>query len=436
MPGGPARRALEDLRTLFRFGVVADLGDGELLDRFVTRRDEDGDEAFTMLVRRHGPMVFGVCRRILGSSHEAEDAFQAAFLVLARKANAIARRETLANWLFGVALRTAKDARARARRRRAWEERACELRVVHAAGDDPPEELRQILDEELARLPARFRVPVLLCELESLSRQEAARRLGIPEGTLSSRLARAKVLLRERLTRRGLGISTSLLSACMAQEAQAAVVSGVLAESTIRAATRIAAGCSATGLVTASVHSLMEEVLKAMVFAKLKSVTVALVTAGAVVTGAMVLAQDPVARREEPPTKSADPTVGMPSREELPTKTASPFLFGRRSDPDRLNALEQKLDRILDELGHERPSATTPPARYPPGGTMAPDLAVNPLRYDSFRKVPAETKPAPERTDRLTAVEQRMADLERRMAEIEKRVNQAGTSTSATVPQY
>src|SRR5262245_9311637 len=111
MPGGTSREALKNLRTLFHFGVVGDISDGQLLDRLVARRDETAEEAFATLVERHGPMVLGVCRRVLNHTQEAEDAFQATFLVLARKAATIARRETLASWLYGVALRTAQDAR-------------------------------------------------------------------------------------------------------------------------------------------------------------------------------------------------------------------------------------------------------------------------------------------------------------------------------------
>ena len=294
MPGGTRREALRDLRTLFRFGVVGDVSDGQLLDRFLDRRDEGAEEAFAMLVRRHGQMVFGVCRRVLSNTHAAEDAFQTTFLVLARKAATITRRETVANWLYGVALRTAKDARARARWQRAREEHVNALRVIHAPGEDPKEDLRLIIDEELARLPARLRAPVLLCELGTLSRQEAAKRLGIPEGTLSSRLARAKNLLRERLIRRGIGLTTVILATALAREAESAVVPQALAETTIRAATLVAAGCSLTGLVAASVHSLTEEVCQAMVFAKLKGIVFGLVVVvSAVTTGGIVLAQRP-----------------------------------------------------------------------------------------------------------------------------------------------
>ena len=135
-------------------------------------------------------MVLGVCRRILDDPQEAEDAFQATFLVLARKAATIARRETLASWLYGVALRTARDARGRAARRRANEQKLTPAASSDPARDELLAELRSILDEELARLPDRFRTPLLLCELEGLSRRDASTRLGIAEGTLSSRLAR------------------------------------------------------------------------------------------------------------------------------------------------------------------------------------------------------------------------------------------------------
>ena len=274
MHGGPAREARRNLEILFRLGVTGDLSDGQLLERFVASRDTVAEEAFAVLVRRHGPMVLGVCRRVLSSSHEADDAFQTTFFVLARKAGMIARRESVANWLYGVALRTAKDARARARRRRAWEQKACTFRVVPAPGDGPAEELRTILDEELSRLPARLRTPLLLCELESLSRHEAAKRLHIPEGTLSSRLARAKSLLRERLTRRGLGLPLAVLSTMLVTEAQSSMVPYALAEVTVRAAALLAAGCSLSGLVSAPVYSMFTEVLRAMMFAKIKGVAV------------------------------------------------------------------------------------------------------------------------------------------------------------------
>jgi len=241
--------------------------------------------------------------------------------------------------------------------------------------------------------------------------------LGIPEGTLSSRLARAKGLLRERLTRRDLGLSTALLTAGLAREAQAVVLPHALAEITIRAATLVAAGCSLTGLVAASVHSLTEEVCQAMLFAKLKGILFGLVTVGAVTTGAIVLAQ---VSPEQSQTKTVvDPTA-------------------MRSDPDRLRAVEQKLDRILEALGRPAP-ATTAPAGGMPNPDL-PNIAVEPTTTTvgtvslSPGALPGGISGGLARihpTDRLTNVERRMDELERRLVEIERRVNQAGPSPSS-----
>src|SRR4051794_14651098 len=175
--------------------------DEELLRRFVAHRD---DAAFAELVRRHGPVVLGVCRRVLGDAPDADDAFQAAFLVLARKAHRIARPDLLGNWLYGVAYRTALRARAVAARRRAREGRLVDV----PAEDRPPAfvwaDLRPVLDEEVNRLPDRYRATFVLCHVEGRTMAEAARLLGCPEGTVLSRLAWARGRLRSRLTRRGL----------------------------------------------------------------------------------------------------------------------------------------------------------------------------------------------------------------------------------------
>jgi RNA polymerase sigma factor (sigma-70 family) len=318
----------KQLDGLFRFGASGHIGDDELLGRFVAgRRDEAAEAAFAALVERHGPMVLGVCRRVLGDRHEAEDAFQATFLVLARKAGAIARREQLANWLHGVASRTALDARSRADRRRARERKASGLAVTAAEagpGDGPERgELRAILDEELARLPASYRGPVILCELDGLSRQVAARRLGIPEGTLSSRLARAKDLLRYRLMRRGLAPSVIALEAALAHEARALILPPSLAGPTVEAAARVAAGASLAEAVSASVVTLTQGALHTMLLAKIKGMAFALAAAAVGTAGVGVMAQAP------------GPGPG--------------------GQDDRLGAVEKKLDRILEALGSRRP---------------------------------------------------------------------------------
>jgi RNA polymerase sigma factor (sigma-70 family) len=211
-------------RTVTR--LVADgAADADLVRRFVAARDE---AAFALLVRRHGPMVFGVCRRTLGHTHDAEDAFQAVFLVLARKAHAV-RPEGVGRWLYGVAVRVANKARVRRARRIGT---AAELPDVAAPPVPPPSDWLPLLDAALARLPDRDRNPILLCDLLGRSRAEAAAELGIAEGTLSSRLARARDRLRVRLARLGAALSVPVLATGLADQAGGTVPPSLL-ESTI-----------------------------------------------------------------------------------------------------------------------------------------------------------------------------------------------------------
>src|SRR4029077_15436 len=153
--------------------------DGQLLADYLSRRDET---ALAAVVRRHGPMVWGVCRRVLHHHHDAEDAFQATFLVLVRKAASIASRKLLANWLYGVAHQTALNARTARARRKTRERQATPMPEPEAGAREPWHDLRPLLDQELSRLPARYRAPVVLCDLEGATRKEAARQLGVPEG--------------------------------------------------------------------------------------------------------------------------------------------------------------------------------------------------------------------------------------------------------------
>jgi RNA polymerase sigma factor (sigma-70 family) len=414
MSGVSSRGVLRQLDALFRFGTTGDLSDGELLERFVARRDDVAEAAFSALVERYGPMVLGVCCRVLGDQHEAEDAFQATFLVLARKAAAIARRERLANWLFGVACRTALDARARATRRQAREKRVYTMSrsQVKPADDDGHDfgELRVILDEELARLPERYRGALVLCELDGLSRKEAARRLDIPEGTLSSRLARAKDLLRQRLARRGLALSAIALELALAREARAVVVPIPLADFTIQAATRVAAGVSMSGVVSTPVATLTDGVLKAMFLAKLKGIALGLAAVAVITTGVGVMGQ----------------FGGTGGR--------SP------SDDDRLGALERKLDRILGALGGSREEV----AKVPPEPVKA-EASKKAAFSDAAAPEPVPAKglgayirsePAlPDRSGALAArmdvVEQRLAELERRFNELERRFAQTARRSAA-----
>jgi RNA polymerase sigma factor (sigma-70 family) len=235
------------------------LTDSQLLARFIERRDE---AAFEALVRRHGPMVLGVCRRVLGSVHDAEDAFQATFLVLARKAASLRSRELVGNWLYGTAYRTALQARATIARRRAREKQVRDMPEPQTAPEPAWRELLPLLDQELNRLPDKYRVPVVLCELEGKSRKEVAQLLGVPEGTLSWRLAHARKLLARGLARYGLAVSVSALSESMTP----ACVPRALAASTAKAA------AGQVGAVPAHVVVLTEGVVKAMFLSKIKAV--------------------------------------------------------------------------------------------------------------------------------------------------------------------
>jgi RNA polymerase sigma factor (sigma-70 family) len=255
--------------------------DGRLLDRFARQADQ---EAFALLVRRHGPMVLGVCRRVLGNAADADDAFQAAFLVLARKAAGLAARPAVGNWLYGVAVHVALKAKAMAAKRRVKEARAARPDRAPPA-DDP--DWRPAFDRELAALPDKYREPLVLHELEGLPRKAVAARLGIPDGTLSSRLATAKRLLAARLARAGL--PTAALAA-LGGVGQATVPPGLLA----------AAVEAAGGGATRGVQDLAREVSVMLLVKKLTvgaAVTLAAAAVGLIAVGA-----------------AADPPVSPPAR--------------------------------------------------------------------------------------------------------------------------
>ncbi|HVK12658.1 MAG TPA: sigma-70 family RNA polymerase sigma factor [Gemmataceae bacterium] len=262
------------------------LSDGELLQQFTTHNDH---EAFAALVRRHGPMVFGVCRRVLLDSHDAEEAFQSTFLVLVRKAGGLAQPERLGNWLHGVAQRTAAKLKVAAARR-----------AAHEAGAGPTEaappdtdwaDIRQALDEELVALPEKYRAPLVMCYLQGLTNEEAARRLGWPTGSMSYRLARGRELLRDRLHRRGVCFWSLPLAFGVCTRATAREVPEPLVDQTVRRAAEQQAARPA-GRWTARAMALW---LLLLLFG-LGTVTYAAVPA----------------RSAPPPAESAEPAVEQP----------------------------------------------------------------------------------------------------------------------------
>jgi RNA polymerase sigma factor (sigma-70 family) len=291
---------IQQLERLFHQGTAVGLTEGELLERFVRGRDET---AFEALIARHGPMVLGVCRQLLRDPNDVDDAFQATFLVLVRKAGTLRRCDLLGNWLYGVAHRVATRARTLATRRiaRASQVPVAAARLGAASGHQPPvwheaavadHEPRPWLHEEVGRLPDKYRVPVLLCYFEGLTHDQAARRLGWPIGTVKGRLARARDLLKRRLARRGVVVSTMALSAHLGISDVKAAVPANLEYATLAAAR--AAAWSASGPVAAAsavslpVAALTEGVLHAMIMSQIKVVTLPLLAVAAVTTGVVL----------------------------------------------------------------------------------------------------------------------------------------------------
>jgi RNA polymerase sigma factor (sigma-70 family) len=254
--------------------------DAVLLERFSRRRDE---AAFTVLVNRHGPMVQGVCRRILGDAHLAEDVFQAVFLVLVRKCATIRRPELLANWLYGVAFRIARNARIRAFRSEARERWAEKMPTREQLLELEWGEVKQVLDEEMNQLPEKYRAPLVLCYLQGKTNAQAAAQLGWPAGSMSERLARAREMLRHRLTRRGLNLSATLLAVLLSQKAASAAVSPTLVATTVETAVSYAADGTAAEAVSAKVLELALEAAGPSLVGFLKTLSVAVVLAAAIV---------------------------------------------------------------------------------------------------------------------------------------------------------
>jgi RNA polymerase sigma factor (sigma-70 family) len=324
-PGEQAGKVVEQVRTLFSAGAVGGLTDGQLLERFA-RRGGEGDAAeaaFAALIDRHGPMVLDVCRSVLGDWHDAEDAFQATFLVLARRANSIRKGESVASWLFGVARRVSLKARAGASRRRERERRGA-VRPDGAAEEAPPHEPPPGLLEELDRLPEKYRAPIVLCLLEGRSYEEAAGQLGWRLGTVKSRLSRGRDRLRGRLVRRGLAPAVALAVVGEARAAPATPLCS-LSSSTARAAPRFASGRSTDGLASAPAVALARSFLGTLLMARLLVASGALIL-GLVATGVAVLALP----RDEP-GPAAEPLAqtdeGRPSAPaELARETRSVYV--------------------------------------------------------------------------------------------------------------
>jgi RNA polymerase sigma factor (sigma-70 family) len=332
MVNGQLDNVVRHLQRLAESRGGEELSDGQLLERFALRGEEG---AFAALVHRHGPMVLGVCRRLLRHTPDAEDAFQATFLVLFRRARALDRARSLASYLYTVAYHVSLKAKAAAARRRRCEKEVRDMPRPQRHPDELWNDLQPVLDEELNRLPDHYRAAVVVCYLEGKTNQEAGRLLGCPTGTVKSRLARARDLLRTRLARRGVALSAGLFAALLAERA-AAAVPAALVRATIRTTVLAAAGQA-----LAPAAALAEGVLKAMFVTRLKIATALLLAFGALLVAAGVWAHQ--ARGERPRDEIARTDVAAAQEEGEPASPAAPAkagdaktmtVSGRVVDPD------------------------------------------------------------------------------------------------------
>jgi zinc protease len=438
---------VHSLQRLFGPGTVNALSEAQLLERFLVRRDE---AAFEAILKRHGPMVHGVCRRLLDDPHDVDDAFQVTFLILVKKARSIRDRDILGTWLYGVARRVAVRAKVNARRRRFVEcgvspgrsngGRGAGLRTgLHPAFGHPlpggeglspgsrleAEELRSLIDDELERLPQKYRAPLVLCDLEGQTHEQAAVQLRCPVGTIKSRLARGRARLRSRLVRRGVAPAAVLATSALEAEAAPAVPAALMNQ-TLAAAGRLAAGPAITaGTTAASLVSLYEGVMRSMALAKLKSTAAAAILCvvaglGIVAATSALVAQAPA----QPDSKHRGSPAAAPERgvERLqlenglkvilrPIRGAGDtalvvlYAIGNDHDPPGHSGLGNLVEQVYLTAAAGKAKARTAEEfirRYPGGanGQMGD-------RYAAF----ATVFPAKELDDELQDAAARMGDL-------------------------
>jgi RNA polymerase sigma factor (sigma-70 family) len=335
---------IQPIATLFDVGTLAAMPDGPLLERFVAGRD---GLAFEAIVARHGPMVLNVCRRILPEHSDVEDAFQATFLVLVRKAGTLRDRHRLGPWLYGVAHRVARRARSQSASRRSRERPETgepEPAVESESCEDlEGRELLAVLDEELARLPEKYRSVVVLCDLEGRTYDEAARHLECALGTLKSRLASARDRLRRRLIRRGVAPAAAALAAGLAASSASAAAPASLARATVDVAVQcLSARSAAAAAAAASVSTLAEGVLRTMYLSRLRTIGAVLLAVGASAAGLGVLAQ--AQRPTQTPPQTTNQTQSPPSTR---------FDDAIRGMEERLRMLRQARDAELARLASQ-----------------------------------------------------------------------------------
>jgi RNA polymerase sigma factor (sigma-70 family) len=356
--------APRDIGALFSVGTTGGMTDAELLERFVDRDREASRLAFAELVARHSPMVLRVCQTILHDAHDAEDAFQATFLVLARRAESIRKRASAASWLYGVARRVAMCARLSRSRQRIHERKAAELTRSSADATGWDDQF-EVLHDEIARLSERYRVVIVLCDLEGLTEGQTAMRLGLPVGTVRSRLRRGRERLRGRLLSRGVTLSTLVFGSTSVSDGAPVVVSTALASSATRVASFYAAGATPTsGAVPTTIMTLTETVLSAMVLSKLTVFVAALLAIGCaslLATGTVRFSQEEPIAKPLRPSPTAKATAS-------PAPAQSADIFAKLEEPIPMEFLD--------------PTPLSDVLKYVKQATVAPGYSGIPINVD------------------------------------------------------
>jgi RNA polymerase sigma factor (sigma-70 family) len=365
------RAVLQHIRSLPADQKLKEHTDGELLRAFQSRNDQ---AAFEGIVRRHGPMVLQVCRRVLGNVHDAEDAFQATFLTLAQRSASVRKNGSVASWLHGVGYRMATNARRSAARRRRHEQHASPSRGTDPALHAAWQEFQGLLHEAIEGLPEALRGPFVLCCLENKSSAEAASALGLQDGTVRNRLARVRKLLRERVARRGVSLTAALATVAVGATRGVAAVPPALIAKTVKAAGRAAAAPGRVcEVVSANVAAIMRGATGTMYSAKSKIATAVLLGIGMLAGGGVLmheaLARTPGAGQQQARSSRALESRGTPGErpgrgkaDARQRKDEAVTVSGRVLGPDGKPFAGAKL--YLDSSG---PKAKTSPARATSG---------------------------------------------------------------------
>ena len=382
MPSAMFGEVIRYLHKVCAIDGARDLTDRELLERFLVHRDEI---AFAFLVQRHGPMIFNVCRRVLGDSHEAEDVFQATFLVLVRRTRSLGGKGSVGGWLHGVAERIALRARTQGAARRQREREAGTMAPRQPGNDLSCQELRSALDQAIATLPEKYRTPVVLCYLEGKSFDKAARELGCPKKSVTNRLARARELLRRQLERRGITLAVGALATSLTGMASATPQPALLTIKTVKAAALVAAGKAvAGGCISAHVLALAEEAVTGMLLVKGKLV-VMVMALGLAVGGAGWAGYGGLAGTSQPiPTVSAQSPAPM-KQAEVSVTIDQPIAIDQYGDPLPEGAIARLGAKRFRHDGFATALAFSPDGKTLVGstasGVLVWDAATGKVRY-------------------------------------------------------